>query len=394
MRIKDVKTFPVAAGRFWDRPPEEKGKPYIGLYVPYAEHTAKVLWKHKGVKTTFVKVTTDEGIYGIGECKVVLAPKVTSIIIEELLKPMLIGKDPFDVEVMWEWMYGLMKYRGQLKGFMLEAISGIDIALWDIVGKATNKPVCKLLGGCFREKIEAYASSILWGKKEEVVRTALNLLEQGHTAVKLKGGRGVEKDAEIVKSVREAVGSDMELMLDANCAYNLREAIRLGRKLERYEVYWFEEPISPEQLDNYVTLTRALDVPIATGENEFTRWGFRDLITKRAADIIMPDVGRAGGISECKKIAAMAEAFDILYSPHTGVVGAGIKAASIHLSAAIPNFLTYEYFWESNPLTNEILKEPIEEFKGGYIKVPDRPGLGIELREEILSKYLIKEKSS
>jgi len=390
MKITNVETFTAVGGRFWERSPLEEGKPYVGIYIPYPEHTVKVMWKHRGVKTTFVKISTDEGIYGIGECKVVLAPQVTSLIIQELLKPILIGKDPFDVDAIWEYMYGLMKYRGQVKGFMLEAISGVDIALWDIIGKATNKPVHKLLGGCFRDRIDAYASSILWGKTEDVVETALKLVEDGHKAIKLKGGRGVQKDVENIKAIRQAIGNDVELMLDANCAYDFPTALKLGRKLERYDIYWFEEPISPEQIDDYVRLTKALDVPIATGENEFTRWGFRDIITKRAADIIMPDIGRAGGISECKKIASMANAFGILYSPHTGVVGAGIKAASIHLSAAIPNFLTYEYFWESNPLTDEILVEPIEKFERGYIKVPDKPGLGIEIKEDILSKYLIK----
>jgi len=246
LKITKVEAFPAAAGRFWDRRPEEKGKHYVGLYIPYSEQTAKVLWKRKGVKTTFVRISTDEGLYGIGECKVVLAPEITCFIIEDVLKPILIGKDPFDLEAIWEWMYGLMKYRGQQKGFMLEAVSGVDMALWDLIGKATNKPVRKLLGGRLRDRIRAYSSSILWGRKEEVVKTATKLLEEDHKAVKLKGGRGIEKDVEMIKSVRDAVGYEMDLMLDANCAYSLPNAIRLGRKLERYEVYWFEEPIPPE----------------------------------------------------------------------------------------------------------------------------------------------------
>jgi L-alanine-DL-glutamate epimerase-like enolase superfamily enzyme len=185
--------------------------------------------------------------------------------------------------------------------------------------------------------------------------------------------------------------------VDANCAYDVATAINMGRELEKHKVYWFEEPIPPEDIDGYARLSSSLDIAIAAGETEFTRYGFRDLIAKRAVDIVQPDICRAGGFSECKKIAAMASAYNIPYAPHTGGESAVGIAASIQLSAAIPNFLAYEYMrsdWSethANPLRNSLTLEPVEKFADGTIEVPDKPGLGIELNEEIVSKYRVNQ---
>jgi L-alanine-DL-glutamate epimerase-like enolase superfamily enzyme len=230
---------------------------------------------------------------------------------------------------------------------------------------------------------------------ETIVKEAVGYVEQGFSAIKMKVGRGVAQDIRNVKAIRDVIGYDIQLTVDANCAYNIATAIKMGRALEKYDVYWFEEPIPPEDIDGYVKLSNSLDIPIAAGETEFTRYGFRDLIAKRAVDIVQPDICRAGGFLECKKIAAMASAYNIPYAPHTGGESAVGIAASIQLSAAIPNFLAYEYMrsdWSEthpNPLRESLTLEPVERFADGYIEVPDKPGLGIELNEEIVSKYLV-----
>jgi L-alanine-DL-glutamate epimerase-like enolase superfamily enzyme len=209
----------------------------------------------------------------------------------------------------------------------------------------------------------------------------------------MKVGMGEGKDEANIKAVRDAIGYNIDLMVDANSAYSPYQAIRLGRKLERYECLWFEEPVAPDNIDGYVEVARALDIPIAAGETHFLRYDFRDLMARNAVDIVMPDVGRAGGISECKKIAVMAAAFGKKYTPHVGLSGAGVKAASIHLSATIPGevFLGYEYFQirgRPNPLANDVIEHPIETFQKGYVDLPTSPGLGIELKESSLRKFL------
>ena len=336
--------------------------------------------------SNIVKVTTDEGYVGIGESLVRFAPDATHSIIQEL-KPVLIGKDPFDIESLWEKMFSIMRSRGHSKGFMIEAISGVDIALWDLIGKVLKLPVYKLLGGCFRERIEVYASSLLFKNTDVLVKEAIELVDEGFTSIKLKIGRNSETDIKNVKTIRDALGYNIKLMVDANGAYGFHTALKLGRKLERYEVYWFEEPLPPYDTHNYVKLSEKLDIPIAAGESEFTRYGFRDLLVSKAVNIIQPNVSRAGGLSECKKIATMASAFNIPYAPHTGASSSVCIVASLHLAACIQNFLIFEYMYPPNPLKDELLLKPAFKLKDGYITVPTKPGLGIELNENTISKY-------
>ena len=219
-----------------------------------------------------------------------------------MLKSQIVGKDPFDVEVIWEHLYNRVKDYG-LSGNTICGISGIDIALWDIIGKACNKPIHKLIGGSFRNQVQAYATGIYFENMdrlvEDAVEEAKGYAEQGFKAVKMKIGLGsLKKDLERIEAVKEAVGEDVLLMVDANHCYNVPTAISLGRELEKLNIYWFEEPISPEDIDGYVEVTRTLDIPIAGGENEFTKFSFRELIVRRAMDIIQPDVCAAGGITD------------------------------------------------------------------------------------------------
>jgi L-alanine-DL-glutamate epimerase-like enolase superfamily enzyme len=337
---------------------------------------------------TLVKISTNAGITGIGESLARLGPEATRAIVDKILKPILIGADPFDVEILWEQMFSALRTRGHHKGFMIEAISGVDIALWDIIGKATNLPVYKLLGGKAREKVEAYASSLLFKETDVLVKEAVELVEEGYRSIKLKIGQGIQKDAHNVKAIREAIGDGINLMVDANSGFDAHNAIALGKELERHHVFWMEEPVPPDDLCGYQKVSRALTIPVAAGESEFTRYGFRDLITQGNIAIVQPDVARAGGISEVKKIAVLASSYNLPYCPHTGASGAVCVAASIQLSAAIPNFLIFEYMYPPNPLREDILKEPLLEVHNGYIQVPDKPGLGIELDEGKVAEYM------
>lgn len=362
------------------------------ISLPFGDRIAGVVFS--GYRATLVRIETDAGVDGVGECLVRLAPKATGALVEELA-PILIGQDPRDVEPLWDMLYATMRQRGHVRGTMLEAMSGIDIALWDILGKDAGLPVCKLLGGQYRDRLWCYASSLRMRDMTTVVKEAVGYVEVGFTAMKLKIGRDLGQTFQSVAEVRKAIGDKIHLSVDANCAYDVRTALQVGRRLEEYGIQWFEEPIPPDDVDGYTELAHALDVPIAAGECEFTRWGVKDLLVRRAIDIIQPDVARAGGFSECRKIGALSSAFNIAYAPHTGSSSAVCMAASIQMAAALPNFLIYEFMrsdWSAeqrNPLREDLVREPVEAFEQGHILVPDRPGIGVELNETIVSRYRV-----
>lgn len=383
MKIVDVKAYPVYA----------EARTAISGYLPYQDELAKAV--RRGYAACFVKVTTDEGSFGFGESLVREVPQATSQVVEGLLKKIVVGKDPEDIEVLWEEMFSTLKTRGHTKGYFIEALSGIDIALWDLKGKLMNRPVHRLLGGRFQNRLKAYASSIVFGKPETMAERAREWVEEGHDQIKVKVGMGVEQDRENLKAIRKAVGGDVELMVDANSAYNFTQALKLGRTLESLDVIWFEEPVPPYDLEGYRQLKKKLNIPICAGESHFTRYDFRDLIVSESIDIVQPDIARAGGITECVKIANLARTFNIQYTPHIGLSGAGCRAASIHLSASLPKetFATYEIYdikESPNPFAEEICRHPIERFSEGYIEVDDRIGLGLDIDEGKLESYLIR----
>lgn len=353
-------------------------------------------YKTKGALV--VEIVTDEGIVGWGDCYGPAA--VSRAVIESLYKPALIGQDPFNVEVIWEMLYNKIKDYG-LSGMTISALSGVDIALWDIIGKACNQPVHRLIGGAFRNKVQAYATGFYFKTfdrlDEEAVEEALGYKEQGFEAIKMKIGLGNHrKDIARVEAVRKAVGDDIDIMVDANHSFTVPQAINIGRELERLGVSWFEEPISPEDLDGYVEVSRALDMATAGGENEFTKYGFRRILAARAMDIVQPDVCAAGGITECKKIAALAQASAIACVPHAWGTAIGL-AATIHFLASLPEtpmclfpispLLEYEQTF--NPFRDQLAKEPIVH-KGGFVDVPTKPGLGVDVDRAILDKYRVK----
>ncbi|MBI2456283.1 MAG: mandelate racemase/muconate lactonizing enzyme family protein [candidate division NC10 bacterium] len=353
-----------------------------------------------------VQVLTDEGIEGWGEGGQTGPPELPKVAVDVSLKPLLLGQDPFDSEVLWERMYDVTRDYGQ-KGTLIGAISGVDIALWDIKGKATGKPVHKLLGGAFREAVTPYAPGLYYkGARNLTDQIAIlsdearHLLSLGMRAIKMKVGfLHPHEDVRLVAAIRKVVGEDVRLMVDANHAYNAYSAIEMARALAPYDITWFEEPVLPEDIDGYVEVRAKSPIPISGGEVEFTSFGHRELIRRKAVDIIQPDTCGSGGLTECKRIAALARAFGIQYSPHVwgSVVG---LAASLHLLASLPpcpptgNPSAYyqepvlEFDRNPSPLRDELSTPPIE-FREGRVWVPQGPGLGIEINPDVLGRYRV-----
>jgi D-galactarolactone cycloisomerase len=283
-----------------------------------------------------VEIETDEGLIGWGEC---YGPARITAAVVQSVAPWLIGHDPLRTEFLWQMIYARLRDHGQ-KGAVIQGLSGIDIALWDIKGKHFGVPVHRLLGGPLRSEVQAYATGLYRRKSGDPLRylaeEAAGYVADGFKAVKLKVGFGVEEDVAVTRAVREAIGPDIALMVDANHAYDAVAAIRLGRMIEADNIGWFEEPVPPEDVAGYRAVKAAISIPIAGGECEFTRFGFRDILALRAIDIIQPDTCAAGGLSECKKIADMAEAFGVRYNPHVWGTGIAI-AASLQLLAVLPS---------------------------------------------------------
>lgn len=374
-------------------PIEEKIEAPIS--IPHAAELTDIIFK--GYRTTLVRIETDCGLTGVGECIVRLTPTATRDIIRDLA-PLLIGKDPLDREALWELLFGAMMNRGHNRGFFVEAVSGIDIALWDLAGKALGLPLYRLLGGRHQPKLRAYASSLRFRAFDIVTAQAKEWKSRGFGAMKIKIGRdpsNFQPDLALVRAIREAVGDDVTLMVDANCAYSedVATALEVGRKLQDLGVYWFEEPISPENVDGYQHLADRLDIRIAGGEADFLRFGAAEFLKRRAIDVIQPNLARVGGITEARRIAALSHAFHVPYAPHTGSCSAVLLAATLRFAAALPNFLIYEYMqsdWsknQPNPLRHKLLRQPAEVYEDGYMLVDDRPGIGVELDEDIVDKY-------
>jgi len=343
--------------------------------------------------TVLVEITTDTGLVGWGEC---FGPARPIAAIIAAFKPLLVDADPLAIEAIWQDLYNKFRDQGQ-KGMVISAISGVDIALWDIKGKHFNAPIHQLMGGPLRTEVEAYATGMY--RRDEgdpldyLVEEALGYVAEGFKGVKLKLGFDVEGDVAIAQAVRKAVGPDIKLMMDANHGYDVIDAIRLGRRVEDLDIRWFEEPVVPEDLAGYREIKAALTIPLAGGECDFTRYGFRDILTSRSIDIIQPDTCAAGGLSECKKIADMANAFHVRYVPHVWGTGIGL-AASLQLLGVLPHTPPswtpteplLEFDRSEHPFRQEILMEPLEH-EQGQVAIPTGPGLGIEINREMVAHF-------
>ena len=337
-----------------------------------------------GQFSTLIFIDTDEGITGVGEAWSLPAPRIVGSIIENMLKPLLIGKDPLAIEQIWQKMYGSMQ-NSYLRGTLLEAMSGIDIALWDIKGKYLGLPIFRLLGGPIRQKIETYASPVPFMPPLEAAEKALEFKKKGFKTIKVKIGSGFKIDLERIKAVRDAVGTEIGIVTDANCGLTIPDAINLGLRLREYEVKWLEEPVSVEDRAGLAEVRRVVNIAVVAGENEHTVFGILELLHLRAIDAIQVNITRCGGITGARKISEVAEAFKIPMAPH-GVGSAIGIVATLHLLSSIPNFLIYEYNQLLNPLRDDLLTKPLF-FKDGSLYVPENPGLGIELNEEVISKF-------
>jgi D-galactarolactone cycloisomerase len=334
---------------------------------------------------SLVRVHTDEAIDGLGEawCDPHVAPGAVA-----RLRSLALGVDPFNVEELWNRAFnGAPMY--DPKGAAVAAISGIDIACWDIMGKALGVPVSQLIGGRSRDAIPAYASDLHWLEDpEEMGRMAAGFVERGFSAVKTHLGVDPEGDVGRVRALRNAIGPDVGLMVDINTAFDRPTAIRFGRLIAGYDIAWYEEPLSPMDIDGLPLIREATGLPIAGGENEYTRWGFKEQFSRNALDVAMPDVARTGGITEMKKIIAVADAFGVPVSPHNYSSGV-CSAATLHLLAACPGTGPLEWDVVNSSILDELLVEPVT-VRGGAVEVPQSPGLGVHLPDAVREKYEIR----
>ena len=339
-----------------------------------------------------VRVFTDEGIDGVGEVSPMNA-SVTHAMVERALAPLVVGQDPFDVEKIWHQMFH-RPYKLGPTGAQLEAMAGIDIALWDVISKASGQPVYKLLGGKFRPDAEVYASSMRRDMTpQEEAERALAFKEQGYRAYKIHSATpwmydsGFDQTLETVREMRKLVGDGFAILVDVNNAYLPHTAIKMARRLEEYDVWHFEEPVPAYDYAGLAALAEAVDIPIAAGEQEYQRWQFRDLIQVGKVDILQPDVIKCGGITEFKKIAALAQAHDKPITVHNTQPTIG-TVAHLHLWVSTPSCLyPQEYNIEPHPLRDAtpIWKEPVL-VERGRLRVPYRPGLGVELDDDVLAR--------
>ncbi len=375
MKIREIKTYRLDAA----------------LAEPFAYSQA--WYERRGAM--LVEIIGEDGESGWGEA---FGPPQLTAPIVDFYKPMLVGEDAFATEMHWQNLYNRLRDHGR-KGLAIEALSAVDIALWDLKGRHLGQPVHRLIGGPLRRRVQAYATGFYRKRGGDplayLLDEARQRADEGFCAIKLKLGFGIDQDVRLCRAVRQTVGERMSIMVDANHAYDATAAIQVGRRIEDLDIGWFEEPVPPEDVDGYRQVKAALRIPIAGGEAEFTRWGFRRILVDRAIDILQPDVCAAGGISECKKIADMANAFGVRVNPHVWGTGVAL-AASLQLIATLPDnppglhpiAPLLEFDQSEHPIRMAVLTQPIEQ-KDGWVEIPAGPGLGIEIDREAIGRFRV-----
>ena len=372
---------------------------WLSARIPAERAHVSDFGRNDSFNTCLVEVDTDTGITGLGEAKVGVGNLGNYAGVVELLRkelgPAVVGRDPLDITAIWDALYsgGRAHYgvrEGRLfptvgrRGITVAAISGIDIALWDIAGQALGVPVWQLLGGRYRERVPAYASGG-WAPVGGIGKQMAQYVQRGHRAVKMRVGlqdKSVDDSAARVREVRDTLGPEVGIMVDAHGTWSVRDALRFARKVESCDLGWLEEPVSADNLAGLAEVRRATDIPIATGENAQTRFEFRDLIAAGAVDILQPDIAIAGGLTECQRIAALAAAHALTVAPH--LWGSAILfAAGLHLCVATPQATTVEFSRGENPLLHELVEEPFD-LVDGHVVAPTRPGLGLTLRRDFV----------
>jgi galactonate dehydratase len=344
---------------------------------------------------TYVVLTTDEGLQGVGETRMINHTEALRGYLAEAAPTHVLGSDPFDIESLVQRMkFGDYGRSGEI---VMSGVACVEMACWDIVGKALGQPVWRLLGGKVRDKVKAYANGWYTVERspEEFHAAARRVVERGYQALKLDpfGPGSRELDAEetrrsigLIEAVRDAIGPDCELMLEMHGRFSPHEALRLAARAQPYQPAWVEEPVPPANLRSLAKVAARVDLPIATGERIHDRTEFRELFELQAADIIQPDIGHIGGILETRKLAATAETHDVLVAPHN-VAGQVLTAANLHLAACTPNFKVQEYF---NDFADEHVKQAatgLPEVVDGWFELPTAPGLGVELDVDFIAEH-------
>ena len=380
MKITQVEAFAL---RFQTEKSSEQQEPH---YSVSSEGWRSIYSRHH--ETTVVRITTSDGIVGYGEAQSPVSPRTSKTIVEELCRPILVGKDPFDVEYLWQRMFTSMRERGHYTGFFIDALAGCDIALWDIIGQATGKPVHKVLGGRYRDRIPLYAG-IGGTTPEAAVTQATKYVSQGYGGLKIHTTHERAEILEIVAAVREQVGPQVKLMVDLHTQYSVPAAIMLGRGLEELDVLWLESPTAPEDIPGQAALAQALDMSVAIGEWTRTRYELREVFERRACDITMPDIARTG-LTEGKRIASLADTYNIPVTPHIGGGGILSVAATIQFSAVIPNFLIMEHSPDAHEMKGQITTRKPTVEDGAFV-LDDLPGLGVIIDTEALTALAIED---
>jgi D-galactarolactone cycloisomerase len=333
---------------------------------------------------TLVQVDTDEGVSGLGSSSG--NGELIETIVARVLKPLLIGMDPTDIDAIWDKAYVRSGHKEfGTRGIGVVALSGIDVALWDILGKVRGVPVYQLLGGKCRDKVPVYATALYPEAPEKVAARARAFADQGFHGVKIKVGFNLEQDIRIVRAVRQELGNDFTVMTDANQGYSVDVGVNAAEAFAECGAFWLEEPLFVEDIEGHATLREKGRVPIAVGENLHTYYAFENFIVRDAVDFIQPDVARAGGITEIRRITALAAKHNVPVSFHTWGDAVAL-AASVHLSAALRDCIVMELDYTYNPLRDDLLMAPFK-LRDGCLTPPDKPGLGIELDPQALQRF-------
>lgn len=341
-----------------------------------------------------VEVEDEDGNVGYGEALARRGGAMTAVAVESLLAPVLIGEDARNIEGLWVRMVAQLRTWGHTSGVVMEAVSGVDTAIWDLVGKAEGRPVWQLLAGAGREQVLCYASSVYIADLDTMVGQAIEQQQRGFSRLKVKIGRkphegGQSADLEALRAIRDAVGDDLILVVDANGAYDAADAIRMGRAMEALDVRWFEEPVPMDDLGGYEQVHRMTSTPLARGETDFGMFTMRDVLQRRLIDVVQPDLGRCGGVTGARHVWTLSYAQNLAFAPHTGFSGGVSQLAAIHVASAAPTLLALENMFIDNPL-REIFVGGYPQARNGYIQVPDGPGLGLELDLDKVEQYSVR----
>jgi galactonate dehydratase len=353
-----------------------------------AQRTSQGDWT--AIEIVVVEVETAAGLVGVGECLARRGSAAYAGFIDQVLAPLLVGEDLADRRRLWQRLRGVLT--GRTGGMLVESLAGLDIALWDLAGKLAGEPVHRLLGGMGRREVPCYASSVNWLDDAACEREIAAALDAGFRSIKVKVGRPVAAARERIRLARHLAGDDVELSVDANWAYDLDDAIAVGRALADAGYAWFEEPLVPEDHAGYRRLRAAMPVRLAAGESDFCAADALALLADRAIGLVQPDVARAGGISETWRIAELAQVHGVGYAPHVGWSGAVCVAASLQLAAAAQACITCECMVFANPLREQMLVKPVSvpsTMVEGRMPVPQGPGLGIELDRAFLAAHRV-----